>query len=85
MSADMGGTEILTPLQTILSREVIEGYPRQIFLLTDGDISNTNSVIELVRKHARQSRIHAIGIGEGVSRYLIEGCAEKGRGVSIMI
>lgn len=50
MKADMGGTQIYNPLFKILQNKVIEGYPKQIFLLTDGDVSNTDKVIELVAK-----------------------------------
>jgi hypothetical protein len=41
MSADMGGTEILYPLRDILASNVIPGYPKHIFLLTDGGVSDT--------------------------------------------
>jgi len=33
MDADMGGTEILRPLQSILSTPPKPGYPRQLFCL----------------------------------------------------
>lgn len=36
MGADLGGTEIYRPLENILKSNVIEGYPKQVFLLTDG-------------------------------------------------
>lgn len=51
--ADMGGTNILAPLNWILRQPVQRGHPRMLFLLTDGAISNTGKVIELVRSHAR--------------------------------
>jgi len=38
MDGDMGGTEIEQPLENILRAQVIEGYPKQIFLLTDGEV-----------------------------------------------
>ncbi|CAC5411087.1 unnamed protein product [Mytilus coruscus] len=38
MDADMGGTEILKPLKQIYSGSCEHGYPRQIFLLTDGEV-----------------------------------------------
>ena len=36
MKADLGGTEIISPLEDIFKTEIIKGYPKQIFLLTDG-------------------------------------------------
>jgi hypothetical protein len=63
MMADLGGTEIYEPLEKVLKSRTIDGYPKQIFLLTDGSVSNTESVIELVSKNIRYSRVHAIGLG----------------------
>ena len=30
MQADMGGTELHSPLQAILQQDLIDGYPRQV-------------------------------------------------------
>lgn len=54
--ADMGGTNILAPLNWILRQPMFSGHPRLLFLLTDGAIGNTGKVIELVRRHARYIR-----------------------------
>lgn len=54
---------------------LIEGYPRQIFLLTDGGVENTEGVIRMVGLNNKYSRIHTIGIGNGCSDRLILGCA----------
>lgn len=54
--ADMGGTNILAPLSWILSQPMFSSHPRLLFLLTDGAVSNTGKVIELVRSHARYVR-----------------------------
>ncbi|KAL0157803.1 hypothetical protein M9458_045879, partial [Cirrhinus mrigala] len=51
--ADMGGTNILAPLNWILRQPMQRGHPRLLFLLTDGAVSNTGKVIELLRSHAR--------------------------------
>ena len=36
MSADLGGTEIYHPLLNLITQPPTEGYPKQLFLLTDG-------------------------------------------------
>lgn len=41
MEADMGGTQIYDPLKSIFEKKMIEGHPKQIFLLTDGEVSDT--------------------------------------------
>ena len=85
MGADLGGTEIYNPLSSLISSKLIEGYPKQIFLLTDGGVSNTEGVIRMVGQNNRFSRVHTIGIGNGCSQQLILGCAEKGKGHHIFI
>lgn len=68
-----------------MSQPGIEGYPRFIFLLTDGQVSNTESVIRMAKKKSRNARINSIGIGNGASMALIQGAAEAGRGKYVMI
>ncbi len=58
-----GGTEILPALNAILGAPTREGHPRQVFVLTDGEISNTEQVIQLVRSHALEMRLFSFGIG----------------------
>ena len=41
MEANLGGTEILNPLRNLLEQKPKENYPRQIFLLTDGSVTDT--------------------------------------------
>ena len=75
MQADMGGTNIYEPLFEQLSSKLIEGYPKYIYLLTDGDVADTDGVIRMVGLNNKYSRVHTIGIGSGVSRKLIIKCA----------
>ena len=56
MGADLGGTEILAPLKAVFSQPLIKGYPRQVFLLTDGEVGNTQQVIDLTRSNANKAR-----------------------------
>ena len=45
-SADFGGTEIFEPLENVLSKqEKIKHYNKQVFLLTDGEVSRPEEVI----------------------------------------
>jgi hypothetical protein len=70
MEADMGGTEILAPIQYVLGSL----KPEIVFLLTDGAVSNTQEVLETARRYS--SRISTLGIGNGASVDLVRGLAE---------
>ena len=54
--ADMGGTNILSPLKWVIRQPIHRGHPRLLFLLTDGAISNTGKVLELLRNHSCSTR-----------------------------
>lgn len=75
MTANMGGTEIRVPLVKALESQPIPSYPKLIFLLTDGEVSDQAEIFESVKKNINYSRVHAIGIGSGASQSLIKGCA----------
>jgi Ca2+-binding EF-hand superfamily protein len=82
VQADLGGTELMQPLQLIFDRAVPNGFERRIVLLTDGQVCNTEAVLDLVRQKAAQAAVYTIGIGAGVSQSLVEGLAEAGRGAA---
>ena len=56
MQADLGGTELLRPLDYIFGEKTTSGLPRQIFVLTDGAVSNTDACIRKVKENAARSR-----------------------------
>ena len=84
-SANLGGTEILAPLQAIFANAAREGFSRQLFVLTDGDVSNTEAVIDLVRSNAHNTRVFSFGLGQSPSRSLVNGIALAGNGKSEFI
>eukprot|EP00026_Physarum_polycephalum_P002936 Phypoly_transcript_02945.p1 GENE.Phypoly_transcript_02945~~Phypoly_transcript_02945.p1 ORF type:complete len:789 (+),score=142.25 Phypoly_transcript_02945:155-2521(+) len=84
MGADLGGTVLEAPLRKILESEATKGIPRQIFLLTDGEVDNPSACIELVKEHAKSTRIFTFGI-HGASPALVRGIAEAGNGKAEMI
>ncbi len=74
--ADMGGTELYAPIVSIVNQPLKQraslNLERHIFLLTDGAVSNTQLVVDLIRKHSDTTKVHTFGIGQGVSTELVK-------------
>ncbi|XP_075913389.1 von Willebrand factor A domain-containing protein 5A-like [Petromyzon marinus] len=85
MSADLRGTEILEPLEAIYRSACRPEHPRQLMVLTDGEVSNTRDVITLVKENASNHRCFSFGIGDGASTELIKGIAASGGGTAEFI
>ena len=60
MSANLGGTELMDPLQFVFSQKLLVGLPRQVFVLTDGSVSNTQACINETKKNAHVARLGII-------------------------
>ena len=56
MEADLGGTELLTPLKYIFGTKPRSGYARQVFVLTDGSVSNTDACITVMKQNISSAR-----------------------------
>jgi hypothetical protein len=67
MNADLGGTELLAPLDWLKKEKPSIGCARQIFLMTDGEVSNVNEVTNLCQEMAAYTRIFSFGLGYSVS------------------
>jgi uncharacterized protein YegL len=80
MNANFGGTNIIAPLMSIFQEKPKNGIPRQIFLLTDGEVTNPQKCIDAVRKHADTTRVFTFGIGNDADKNLVRGMAEAGEG-----
>ncbi|XP_008050801.2 von Willebrand factor A domain-containing protein 5A isoform X2 [Carlito syrichta] len=85
MQADLGGTEILAPLQNIYKGPSIPGHPLQLFVFTDGEVTDTFSVIKEVEINSHKHRCFSFGIGEGASTSLIKGIARVSGGAAEFI
>jgi hypothetical protein len=75
--ADMGGTEIEAPLRDIFA-ETRERF-RNIFLITDGQVSNEVAVIDIIRRNEANNRVFTFGIGNGVSPFIVVEGARAGK------
>ena len=78
--ADMGGTELLSAFSTLQKCSPEEGFVRQVLLLTDGGVSNTDDVVAAVAATADTTRVFTFGFGDSVSRALVTSVAEAGNG-----
>jgi Ca-activated chloride channel homolog len=85
VDADMGGTEILPALEHVVAQTVATGVARQVVLLTDGEVSNTDAVLALAKRHAGTTRFFTFGIGAGASHHLVRGMARASGGAAEFI
>ncbi|XP_074924468.1 von Willebrand factor A domain-containing protein 5B2 isoform X2 [Chelonoidis abingdonii] len=78
--ADMHGTNLLSALTWILGQPLHRGYPRQLFIFTDANVSNAGKIIELIRRQASTIRCFSFGLGSGACRRLLRGLAKVSKG-----
>ena len=83
LKADLGGTDIYTPLKFIY--DSIQNYeninlPKNIFLLTDGEISDKDRTLQLIEKNSNNFSVFSIGIGDSFDKDLIKNAGLLGKG-----
>jgi Ca-activated chloride channel family protein len=85
MQADLGGTEILPALEAAFDQSRPTSMARQVVVVTDGQVTNTDAVLAFVRKHEAYARVFTFGIGAGPSHHLVRGLARAGGGAAEFI
>lgn len=75
----------MKPLEWLQEHVPGQGRARQIFLLTDGEISNVDQVIDLCRGISTSTRIFSFGLGHSPSRSLVKGLARATNGRFVFI
>lgn len=56
-----------------------------MFILTDGQVSKAEKIINMIKKNTRAIRVNSIGFGNGASLAFIRGAAEAGKGKYVMV
>lgn len=78
-----GGTEMSAGIIEALDQPGDPEALRMVLLLTDGYIGSEEDLFRTARQHLGDNdRIFALGIGASVNRFLLDGLAHHGRGMS---
>ncbi|KAK8895738.1 von Willebrand factor A domain-containing protein 5A [Tritrichomonas musculus] len=73
LKADLGCTDIYSPLMSIISENPKKGFVRQVFALTDGEVDNPANVIAICTANRHIMRVFPFGIGCDVNHaFLME-------------
>ena len=83
LKADLAGTDIYSPLKDIYDSYKLYDeidLPKNIFLLTDGEIINKDKTLDLIEKNSTKFSVFSIGIGNGFDKDLIKNSGILGKG-----
>ena len=82
LRADLGGTDISSPLKEIFKSKDYDGInlARNLFILTDGEVDDREECLELISTNSEKFKVHAIGIGSSFDKQLIQNAGMQGKG-----
>ena len=78
--ADMGGTEIFSPIRLALTEHPQAEALTNLVVITDGAVSNEQEVIDFASAHAQTTRVFTYGVGHAVSQTLVRELARVTHG-----
>jgi Ca-activated chloride channel family protein len=82
LDAGQGGTELAQALEAVLGAAAHPGRPRQVFVFTDGQVTHTDEVLNVVRRAGSAARLFVFGLGSAPSSHLVRALARAGRGAA---
>jgi Ca-activated chloride channel family protein len=82
LGASLGGTELLPAIEFVLEQAQRGERITQLVVMTDGQVTNSDAVIDAVRRRSQHVRLFTFGIGRGASHHLVKGLARAGGGVA---
>ncbi len=85
IDADLGGTEVLSPIRDICAQEIPADVRRDVILVTDGEVGNEDEVASHVRDNGKGIRFFPVGIGYGPNEYFMKQLARVSGGAAEMI
>ena len=81
LDASLGGTRLKDPLEDIYNSDYDKiNLPRNIFLLTDGEVWDKEIVLELIEKNGNKFTVYSIGIGNDFDEEFIKNAGVIGKG-----
>lgn len=80
-----GGTEIKSALDTVLDGSQFDGFVRQVVFLTDGSVSNEDTLFKNIQSKLGDSRLFTVGIGSAPNSFFMRRAADVGKGTFTFI
>lgn len=84
LTADKGSTELWRVLQKLYMLPTLStaDHPRNIFLISDGHVTEEETTLSLIRSHCQSDRLFTFGVGSTANRYLLRAMSKVGAGAS---
>ncbi|CAH3018315.1 unnamed protein product, partial [Porites evermanni] len=84
LSATKGSTELWRVLQKLSLLPAVSSadHPRNLFLISDGHVTEEETTLSLIHKNYRSDRLFTFGVGATANRYYLRAMSKAGAGAS---